>query len=166
MPFVVGLAEYLWKKPADIFLFVIKFVIFMKKFIKQSTLSYLLWSDYFAKVYILRRLFTLCYWSSHCTKETDKKGVSLSFGEIPLQNQVQRWYSAYWSGNFLRHPVYPEDLILFWNSFWYQHIFWAGVWEAFILLLWMQSFLLHKSEVWAIIPRKNYFFIFIFVNIL
>ena len=85
MFFVVGLAEYLWKRPAAIFLFVIKFVIFMTKFIKQSTLSYLLWSDYFAKVYILRRLFTLCYWSSHCTKETDKKGVSLSFREIPLK---------------------------------------------------------------------------------
>ena len=166
MPFVVGLAEYLWKRPGDIILFVIKFVIFMTKFIKQSTLSYLLWSDYFAKVYILRRLFTLCYWSSHCTKETDKKGVSLSFRVIPLQNQVQRRYSAYWSGNFLRPPVYPEDLILFWNTFWYQHLFWAGVWEAFIFRLWIQAFLLHKSEIWALIPWKIYFFIFIFVNIL
>ena len=157
MPFVVGLVEYLWKRPANIFLFVIKFFIFKTKFIKQSTLLYLLWSEYFALLYILRMLFTLLYWSSHCTKETDKKGVSLSFREIPLQNQVQRRYSAYWSGNFLCPPVYPEDFILFRNTFWYQHLFWAGVWEAFILRLWMQSFLLHKSEVWAIIPRKNYF---------
>ena len=166
MPFVVGLAEYLWKRPAAIFLFVIKFVIFMTKFIKQSTLSYLLWSDYFAKVYILRRLFTLCYWSSHCTKETDKKGVFLSFREIRYKIKFKDDIMHIEAATFWVLQYIHQILILFWNTFRYQHLFWAGVREAFILRLWMQSFLLHKSEVWAIIPRKIYFFIFIFVNIL
>jgi hypothetical protein len=77
MPFVVGLAEYLWKRPADIFLFVIKFFIFKTKFIKQSTLLYLLWSD------ILRRCIfyaccLLCFIEAHIVPKRQIKKVYLS----------------------------------------------------------------------------------------
>ena len=71
MPFVVGLVEYLWKRPADIFLFVIKFVIFMTKFIKRSGPS------------ILRRCIfyaccLLCFIEAHIVPKRQIKKVYLS----------------------------------------------------------------------------------------
>ena len=157
MPFVVGLAEYLWKRPADIFLFVIKFVIFMTKFIKRSGPSILRRCIFYAGC-------LLCFIEAHIVPKRQIKKVYLSVFVTATKSSSKTIFCIL-KRNFLRPPVYPEDLILFWNTFWYQHLFWAGVWEAFIFRLWIQAFLLHKSEIWALIPWKIYFFIFIFVNI-
>ena len=80
--------------------------------------------DYIHKaVYIiicaLVRVFCLLRWQFTMPSlnlslyHRDKKGESLSFREILLQNQGQGRFSAYLIGNFLRPPVYPVDLILF-----------------------------------------------------
>ena len=75
------------------------------------------------------------HWSSFCIKEEDKKGVSLSFREIPLQNQGQGRFSTHWSLCFLWHQIYISDLILFGNIFGYSNHFWAWEWKVFLFLL-------------------------------
>ena len=89
MSVIVGLAEYLGKGSADIFLFVAKVVhiyieIHKDVFIMICSLVRVL----------LRWKFWVCsllchHWSSCCTQEEDKKGVTRSFWAIHLQHLAQ-----------------------------------------------------------------------------
>ena len=76
-----------------IFLFVAKVVLIIGEIHKTIYIIIcVLWSEFYVGGY-----FTLLvhHLNSLCTKEADKKGVSLSFLKIPLQNQGQGRCSAF-----------------------------------------------------------------------
>ncbi len=91
---VVGLTEYLRKWSMDIFLFVVK-VVFIIGEIHKAVFIII-----YALVRVLYRwIFYACsliclHWNSLSTKEADKKGLSPSLREIPLQNQGQWMLSS------------------------------------------------------------------------
>ena len=108
---VVGLTEYPWKRCADIFLCVIySKVVHIYDYIHKAV--YIIICALVRVFCLLRRQFTMPSLNLSLYHR-DKKGESLSFREIPLQNQGQGRFSAYRSSNFLRPPVYPANLILF-----------------------------------------------------
>ena len=127
---VVGLAKYLWKRCADIFLCVI-----YSKVIGVC-------DDIHKAVYIiisaLVRVFCLCRYFAQAVYNAIFESLVVSKRQIKKVNlsAFGRYIckiNVYWSGNLLRPPTYPADLILFCNTFWYQHLFWAGIWDVFLL---------------------------------
>ena len=145
-----------------IFLFVAKVVLIIGEIHKTIYIIIcVLWSEFYVGGY-----FTLLvhHLNSLCTKEAGKKGVSLSFLKIPLQNQGQGRCSAFWSLCILWPLIYIAVLLLFRNTFRYLYRFWTGTWNLFLLWLWIPACLRHQIEIWVIITRKIHFLISIFTN--
>ena len=164
MSVVVGLAEYLGKGSADIFLFVAKVVHIYGEIHKAIYIIICSLVRVFCKPTFFSCSLLCHHWSSCYIKEEDKKCVSLSFRETPLQNQSQGRCPLYWSSSFLCPPIYIANLILFGSAFWCSLHFWTGRWEAFLLLPWTPVCLRQQSKICSLF-LEIYIFLFSFSSI-